>query len=184
MDAIELIERARSALAVQRAARVQPLEPVPYRLGGPVDTQSIDPPAAGFDCSGFVSWAAKLGEVWETTRIVRDALSGAPQLFQRVPDPRRGCLLVYPDYAAVPQIKGAARTEHDGHVAIVSEIVQAVGKPPEISRIIHCSRLVQGMRLNLQPGTKPDGVIESDPLWFPVFKPIVVWCKSIAVAPL
>ncbi|HTL25049.1 MAG TPA: CHAP domain-containing protein [Burkholderiales bacterium] len=175
MDTAEFIARARSALG----------RGVPYGYGTAFDPQSMVPPASGLDCSTFVRWAAKLAlpavnqgaaQRWDTTGIVQDA-TGAQLFFAKIAVPRPGCLIVYPDYTALAEVTGTS-THHDGHVGIVTEtgIVKSV---LTATRVIHCSRLVEGMRAALTPGAQRDALIESDPLWFPVFEPMYAWCLKI-----
>lgn len=190
MDVTEFLQRARSALASARALRQQPLQPVPYRLGGAFDPESEEAPDTGLDCGTFVRWAARLD--WpartasgrerrrDTTGILADAL-GPQEYFTRLHEARPGCLIVYPDYRAIAEVTGI-ETRHDGHVGIVTEAGIRDGRAVA-TRVIHCSRLVEGLRANLLPGGARDAIIESDEVWFPVFKPHYVWCRSITPAP-
>jgi len=180
MYASEFIARARSALG----------RGVPYGYGTAFDPQSATPPATGLDCGTFVRWAAKLdvrettqavsNQRWDTTGIVKDA-TGAKLFFRKIAVPQPGCLIVYADYTAVAEVTGA-RTHHDGHVGIVTEtgVVESV---LTATRVIHCSRLVEGMRAELMPDAARDAIIESGPLWFAVFKPIFAWCQNITPDP-
>lgn len=175
MYAWEFIARARSALG----------RGVPYKSPAPpFDARSADPPMSGLDCGTFVRWAAKPDprneHAWDTTGIVRDA-TGAKQFFERIALPRPGCLIVYPDYNAVPEVTHP-RSRHDGHVGIVTEIGVA-DSGPTATRVIHCSRLVEGMRAALTSDAGPDSILEDGPLWFPVFKPIYAWCHEITPDP-
>ena len=176
----EFIARARSALG----------RGVPYGYGTAFDPHSPAPPASGLDCSTFVRWAAKLAlpsvdqsgneHGWDTTGIVRDAL-GARVFFEKIAVPRPGCLIVYPDYTALAEVTHLS-THHDGHVGIVTE-TGMVKSALTATRVIHCSRLIEGMRAALAPGAARDAIIESDPLWFPVFEPIYAWCRDITPDP-
>lgn len=190
MNVSELLERARSALGPNRLQRG--LAPVPYERGaGGNQSQAQEAPASGLDCGTFVRWAAKLtlpaqGPVhglaqtsysWDTTGIVADAL-GQQRVFTKLDAPRTGCFIVYPDYVATPLIAGMQRTEHDGHVGIVTDTATSNGRTVA-TKVIHCSRLIEGMRRNFAPGEPRDSIMESDLVWFPVFEPIYVWCKAI-----
>ena len=168
MNVTDLIARARSALR----------KGIPYKLGdegGPFTPNAADPPAAGLDCSRFVLWAVRhAGGPMDTTMIVNDAKAGPKGFFSMRAAAQPGCLIVYPDYQAIVMGKTLA---HDGHVGIVTEA--AAG---HATSVIHCSRIVEGLHNALIPGTAPDSIVESGPLWFPAFNAIHVWCNAITEA--
>jgi cell wall-associated NlpC family hydrolase len=150
---------------------------VPYKLGdegGPFTPNAADPPAAGLDCSRFVLWALRHAHgPMDTTMIVDDA-TGSKEFFSLRAAAQPGCLIVYPDYEAIVM---GEKIQHDGHVGIVT--AAAAGKA---TSVIHCSRIVEGLHSALIPGTAPDSIVESGPLWFPAFHAIHVWYKTLTEA--
>ena len=178
MNASEFIARARSTLGLG----------VPYdhehktAYDPTFDPASAVPPNVGLDCSTFVRWAGKLSYYLDTAGIVQDA-TGAKRHYEKISAPKPGCLIVYPDYNSVP-VSGVTHPapRHDGHVGIVTEI-RVVNSVPTATQVIHCSSLVEAMRAELT-GVAGDGIMEGGPLWFPVFKPIFVWCHDITDDPV
>lgn len=172
MNAAEVVARARSALN----------QGIPYVLGASYNPSSLAPPAAGLDCSRFAFWV--LGHPAntmprESSEIVNDAL-GAQAYFRPLGNaPRPGCVIVYPDYTA--RVMGK-KLVHDGHVGIVTETAVEGGKTVARS-IVHCSRVVEGVRAGIMPGSPPDSIAETGPVWFPAFAAIYVWYKPVAESP-
>jgi cell wall-associated NlpC family hydrolase len=134
------LERARAALALK--------EPVRYLLGaGGKDPRRTTPAVAGAcDCSGFVAWCLgtprKLPKPvpqsmldynggWLSTSGIHHDATGAEAKFREENagwGARLGGLLVYPDW------KDAGNRKRQGHVAVISEVVDGV-----VTKIIHCS---------------------------------------------
>jgi hypothetical protein len=182
MDVSDFIKRARSALG----------RGVPYRQGTVSDFTSAMPPASGLDCGTFIRWAAKLelpeGR-WDTTGIVHEAIGGQ-NYFKKIAAPYPGCVIVYPDYKAVAQVT-RDETTHDGHVGIVTEtglvkIDTATGTKTffGVTRVIHCSRVVDGLRAELLPGAGHDSIAETNALVFYTFVPIYASVWGIRADPV
>jgi len=181
MNASEFIARARKALN----------KGVPYnQRNRTFDPRTNAPPGGGLDCGTFVRWAVmpdppmnqSREPAWDTTSIFADA-TGAQEFFQKIAVPRPGCLIVYPDYKAVAQVT-RDETKHDGHVAIVTETgTVEIDTPTGIktffgaTRVIHCSRVIEGLRAELVPGAGRDSIAETNALVFYTFVPIYasVW---------
>ena len=185
MNASEFIVRARKALG----------KGIPYnQRNRNFNTGTDEPPRAGLDCGTFVRWAVMSDPpmnqsrepAWDTSSIFGDA-TGEQAFFERIADPRPGCLIVYPDYKAVAEVTGD-ETKHDGHVAIVTEtgMVDIGTRPsfPGATRIIHCSRVIEGLRAELVPGARQDSIAETNALVFYTFAPIYAWVWRITRDPV
>ena len=177
MNASEFIARARSALrsALDRG--------VPYNQDNRAfNPRTNTPPEGGLDCGTFVRWAVKPDPpassepAWHTTGIVSDATT-AQDFFERIVDPRPGCLVVYPDYTAKADVTGTV-THHDGHVAIVTE-VRTVGSVLRPTRVIHCSSMIEGLRAALMPDADRHAIAETDGKLFWNWNPIYASIRSI-----
>ena len=74
------------------------------------------------DCSGFIAWAIGLARApkpqrnwWiETSRVFQDA-NGPQTAFRRLPGPKKGALLVYPD-------RRILRRMRQGHIALITDV--------------------------------------------------------------
>ena len=202
MNASEFIARARSLLDPRDS--LGRFKPVPYshdvRSFRP---DSAAPPEAGLDCGTFVRWAAKLdvsdpiqagsNRRWDTTGIASDAI-GAGRFFKRIAAPYPGCVIVYPDYEADYEVTAWPATDpnptHDGHIAIVTEtgtVEIATRAGPKTffgaTRIIHCSRLIAGMRTEFVPDAEGHSIAETNALAFYAFAPIYASVKDIMPNP-
>lgn len=136
MTAEELIDRARGQLG--KGTR--------YKLGaGGFGTDKLRPGGGGghaedqCDCSGFACWALNTSRFtrneyyrlllktdWISTVSMYKDCGDSAGLFRMVDAPRPGVIVVYPD--------GALRKGAQGHVGIVTEVVDA-----EVRAVIHCS---------------------------------------------
>jgi len=202
MNASEFIARARSLL--DRRDESGRLKPVTYshdvRYFHP---DSDEPPAAGLDCGTFVRWAAKLNvndptqagsnRRWDTTGIASDAI-GAGRFFQKIAAPYPGCVIVYPDYKAEYEVTGWPATDpnssHDGHIAIVTKtgvVTIPTRTGPKTffgaTRVIHCSRLIEGMYGEFVPEAEGHSIAETSALAFYAFAPIYASIRNIQAEP-
>lgn len=200
MNASDFIARARKLL--DRRDDSGQLIPVPYHHGS-FQPNSEDPPGVGLDCGTFVRWAARLdvnannpfqgNQRWDTTGIAADAI-GDRRFFKKIDAPYPGCVIVYPDYAARYEVTGWPATDpnptHDGHIAIVTETgtveIPTRNGPRAFfgaTRVIHCSRLIEGMYGEFVPEAKGHSIAETSALAFYAFAPIYASLNNIEANP-
>lgn len=134
MLAADVVVRAREAAAIRPAIR--------YHLGAGGRRPGATTPADAqgrCDCSGFAAWCLGIDRktaagVWlNTDEIERDART-AGGLFDRLAEPRVGCLVVY---GAGPKI---------GHVGVVVETPLQWTWMWATLRVIHCAAHVPAIR--------------------------------------
>ena len=203
----EFIERARSLLDPRD--EMGRFKPVPYSHDiSSFRPDSVAPPEAGLDCGTFVRWAAKLdvnannpfqgasNQPWDTTGIALDAIHAQRQrFFKRIDRPYPGCVIVYPDYTAHYKVQGWPGVDvdplQDGHIAIVTEIGQfkiATHDGPKTlfgaTKVIHCSRLIAGMRTEFVPEAKGHSIAETNALPLYTFARIYASINHIEADPV